>query len=62
MGCSMVDEKKSELIPLNQQWALRDVGRKNLTSQQSGSNSSVKKLRLLICKGGVFWTKNIKAN
>ena len=46
--------------PTSGQWyASSDVGKKNPTSQQPGSNSSVRKLILLIYKGGVnWWDKN----
>ena len=39
---------------LDQWQASPDAGQKNLIGQSSGSNSSVRKLRLLICKAGVY--------
>ena len=37
-----------------------DAGQKNLIGQQSGSNSSVRKLLLLIYKSGVHWWDKIQ--
>ena len=43
---------------LDQSYASPDAGRKNLISQRSGSNSSVRKLLLLISIGEFYWWEN----